>query len=138
MNVLHERILQSKIPAVLPIWDKIPTIFARIAENILIMDNTNHLVNFFKRIQADPRISATHIGIFAALNYYRYKNNCGPQFQAFSREIMRLAKISSSSTYHKCILELNEYGYLTYKPSFSKTVASSIHLAAEHNLIAEK
>lgn len=102
------------------------------------MDNTNYLVNFFKRIQADPRISITHIGIFSALNYYRYQHNFGSQFQAFSKEIMKLAKISSSSTYHRCILELNEYGYLTYKPSFSRILASSIHLIVEHNLTAEK
>lgn len=93
------------------------------------MDNTNHLFNFFKRIQADPRISATHIGIFSALIYYKEKHNFGPQFSAFSWEIMTLAKISSSSTYHKCILELNEYGHLSYKPSFNKRIASTIRLS---------
>ncbi|WP_205589855.1 hypothetical protein [Mucilaginibacter celer] len=39
---------------------------------------------------------------------------------------MKLAKISSCTTYHKCIRDLNAYGYLNYEPSFDRKVGSLI------------
>lgn len=88
----------------------------------------SQLSHFFNRIQADPRISVTHIGIYAALIRYRQQNGAENSFSVFARQIMQIAKISSSSTYHKCIRELYDYGYIGYEPSFNKTKGSRISL----------
>lgn len=92
------------------------------------MEALHQLSYFFNRIQADPRISITHIGIYAALIRYGEQIGADNSFSAFAIQIMIIAKISSSSTYHKCIRELHEYGYISYKPSFNKKKASVISL----------
>ena len=41
---------------------------------------------------------------------------------------MRVSKISAKATYHKCIKELNNYGYLRYEPSFNPIRGSLVYL----------
>jgi len=85
------------------------------------------LSNFFEAISQDGRISITHIGIYAALLQYRLINGFTNPIQVFSRQIMELAKISAPITYHRCIRELSDYGYIRYAPSFSKKEGSTIY-----------
>lgn len=90
------------------------------------MDGLDQLSDFFEAIEADGRISITHIGIYAALLQYRMQVGFINPIQVFSREIMSIAKISSAITYHKCVRDLSEYGYIRYEPSFSHTKGSRI------------
>jgi len=41
---------------------------------------------------------------------------------------MKVCKISSNATYHKCIKELNEFGYLRYSPSYNPYKGSLVYL----------
>jgi hypothetical protein len=91
------------------------------------MDKLRYLTDFFEAIGSDARISITHIGIYAALLQYRIENGFANPIQVFSYEIMTLAKLSSAITYHKCVRELSEYGYIRYEPSFNRTKGSKIY-----------
>lgn len=93
------------------------------------MERLNYLSDFFWAIQSDARISITHIGIYAALLQYRIENGWANPIQVFSHEIMNLAKLSSAITYHKCVRQLSEYGYIRYEPSFNRTKGSKIYFA---------
>jgi hypothetical protein len=44
------------------------------------------------------------------------------------REIMKVAHIGSVATYHKCLKELTEFGYLDYVPSYHPSFGSQIYL----------
>lgn len=92
------------------------------------MDGFCYLSNFFEAIESDARISITHIGVFAALLQYYTQNGSTNPIQAFSYDIMRIAKLSSAITYHKCIRDLSAYGYITYEPSFNRKKGSRIYL----------
>ncbi|WP_205966282.1 hypothetical protein [Parapedobacter sp. SGR-10] len=85
------------------------------------------LGDFFEAIQNDARISTTHIGIYAALLQYRLLHGFDNPIQVFSREIMHIAKVSSAMTYHRCIRELSEYGYIRYEPSYNRNKGSRIY-----------
>lgn len=90
------------------------------------VDETALIAGFFSAIREDCRISTTHIGIYVALvTYWRMQGAISPIY-AFSRDIMKIAKISAPGTYHKRIKELAEYGYITYEPSFDRTEGSMI------------
>ncbi len=91
------------------------------------METLNPLSHFFSAIENDFRISITHIGIYAALLQFRTNKGFINPIEAFSYEIMPIAKISASYTYHKCVRELSEYGYIRYEPSFKKTQGSKIY-----------
>lgn len=91
------------------------------------MDRLFYLSNFFEAIGNDARISITHIGIYAALLQYRMQNGFTNPIQVFSHEILSIAKLSSAITYHKCVRELSDYGYIRYEPSFNRTKGSKIY-----------
>lgn len=91
------------------------------------MEQLKPLSDFFAAIEQDGRISITHIGIYAALLEYRAKMGNSNPIVAFSYDIMKIAKISSAMTYHKCVKDLNAYGYIRYEPSFNKNRGSKIY-----------
>ncbi len=91
------------------------------------MDTLQPLSDFFIAIEKDPRISITHIGIYAALLQYWKEHKYINPVQVFSYEIMHIAKISASATYHKSIRDLSDYGYIKYEPSFKRTQGSKVY-----------
>ncbi|WP_121811393.1 hypothetical protein [Mucilaginibacter kameinonensis] len=92
------------------------------------------LLHFFEKAKFDPRISVTHGGLYAAIIYYWQSLDYPESFRVFAKELMKLAKISSCTTYHKCIRDLNAYGYLNYEPSFDRKVGSLISFPSiNHN-----
>jgi len=42
--------------------------------------------------------------------------------------VTEIAKISGLATYHKCMGDLNEFGYIEYKRSFNPAVSSLVYL----------
>jgi hypothetical protein len=87
----------------------------------------HQLTEFYSSIITDNRINARHISLYMALfecwNKNRFRN---PVFIT-RNTIMPLAKISGIATYHKCIKELHEYGYIEYIPSFHPRVQSRVY-----------
>ena len=106
---------------------------ARISEkeNHVLMEQINHLSNFFNAIAGDPRISITHIGIYAALLQCWKQRNFENPINVFSSEIMCIAKISASTTYHKIINNLSSYGYIKYEPSYKRNQGSKIFMITQ-------
>ncbi len=92
------------------------------------MEFLKPLSDFFSAIENDPRISITHIGIYAALLQYWSEHHYKNPVQVFSYEIILIAKLSSAITYHKCVKELSEYEYIKYEPSFNRKKGSRIYL----------
>ncbi|MCE7865198.1 MAG: transcriptional regulator [Bacteroidetes bacterium CHB5] len=92
------------------------------------MNYIRHLAGFFDKVSKDDRLGPLHVSMYVSLfqfwNASRFKNPI-----SISRsEVMRISKICSKATYHKCIKELNEFGYLKYKPSFNPIRGSLIYL----------
>jgi hypothetical protein len=93
-----------------------------------IMKSIPELIEFFLAIREDSRISPVHISLFMAIMQHWNDNDCKNPIRVFSHELMRLAKISGVATYHKAIRELDEYGYIEYKPSYNHHKGSFIHI----------
>lgn len=91
------------------------------------MEADNSLSVFFQRSRNDQRVGITHIGIFAALVQFAAASGFPNPVQAFSYDIMKIAKISALRTYCRCVKELSDYGYLIYVPSKKKNKPSSIY-----------
>ena len=92
------------------------------------MNYIRHLAGFFDRVATDERLNPTHISMYVSLfqfwNASRFKNPI-----SISRgELMRVSKISAKATYHKCMKELNDFGYSKYKPSYNPFKGSLVYL----------
>lgn len=92
------------------------------------MNYIKHLTGFFEKVANDRLLNPTHISLYISLfqfwNYNRFKNPI-----SISRdEVMRISKISSKATYHKCLKELHSRGYIKYEPSYNPFKGSHVFL----------
>jgi hypothetical protein len=92
------------------------------------MNYIKHLTGFFEKVAIDKTLNPTHVSLYIALfqfwNCNRFKNPI-----SISRdEIMRISKISSKATYHKCLKNLHSLGYINYQPSYNPFKGSHVIL----------
>lgn len=92
------------------------------------MNYIKHLTGFFEKVTGDKTLNPTHISLYIALfqfwNCNRFKNPI-----SISRdEVMRISKISSKATYHKCLKGLHTQGYIKYEPSYNPFKGSHVFL----------
>lgn len=80
-----------------------------------------------KRIGGDERLMATHVSLFTALFVFFQRNGFVSPFPVTRAGLMSCSRIASIATYHKCIKELNDFGYIRYHPSFSPRQQSQIY-----------
>lgn len=90
------------------------------------MNYIKHLTGFFEKVSNDRQLNPTHISLYMSLfqfwNYSRFKNPI-----SISRdEVMRISKISSKATYHKCLKALHSNGYIKYEPSYNPFKGSHV------------
>jgi hypothetical protein len=86
------------------------------------------LVDFFKAIETDPRVNSRHVSLYVSLLQFWVNKDRDGALELFSKEVMNICKISASSTYHKTIRELHEFGYINYNPSYNHFRPSCIIL----------
>lgn len=92
------------------------------------MNYIKHLTGFFEKVATDKTLNPTHVSLYMSLfqfwNCNRFKNPI-----SISRdEVMRISKISSKATYHKCLKNLHSLGYLNYEPSYNPFKGSHVYL----------
>ncbi|RZJ78124.1 MAG: hypothetical protein EOO20_28155 [Chryseobacterium sp.] len=83
------------------------------------MSSISPLSIFLSKAQEDEAISPVHISLFISiLQCWKNAEKINP-IPVTRRNLMRISKIRSISTYHKCIKDLSRSGYITYTPSFN-------------------
>lgn len=97
------------------------------------MNYIRHLTGFFDLVIADERLNPTHISLYVALFQYWNVNRFRNPISISRSEIMKISKISAKGTYHKCMKELHEYGYIRYNPSYNPFRGSLVHLVNFEN-----
>jgi len=86
------------------------------------------LMDFYKAICEDGRISPAHISLYMAL-LQRWNLSGGPNPLIVSREeVMKAAKIRARHTYNKSMRELHCYGYIKYQPSSHPFAGSTVYI----------
>lgn len=81
------------------------------------MNYIKHLTGFFDRVSDDWTLNPTHVSLYIALFQYWNTSRFQNPISLTRGEVMRISKISSKATYHKCIKDLNDKGYIKYEPS---------------------
>lgn len=92
------------------------------------MNYIKNLTAFFGKVAQEHTLDPTNISLYMALfqfwNFNRFKNPIN-----ISRdEVMRISKIHSRATYHKCIKELHSLGYFDYQPSYNPFEGSQVNM----------
>tara|TARA_R100000935_G_C2841513_1_gene171348 strand:+ start:10731 stop:11378 length:648 start_codon:yes stop_codon:yes gene_type:complete len=92
------------------------------------MNYITHLNAVFQQFSKDPSLNATHISLYMALfqswNIHRFKKT----FYIQREEIMRMGKIGSNPTYHRCLNKLHDQKYIQYQPSHNPYKGSRVRM----------
>ena len=92
------------------------------------MEQVKELTQFYSAIREDSRIGTTHISLYMAIfQLYNISGFVNP-VRANRALLMEMAKISGLATFHKCIKDLHEFGYVQYVASHYHKVTSSFFL----------
>ncbi|UFH36428.1 transcriptional regulator [Flavobacterium acetivorans] len=92
------------------------------------MNYIKHLTAYFEKVSTDFELNPSHVSLYMALfqlwNVNRFQNPI-----SISRdEVMRISKICSKATYHKCMKDIHNKGYIKYEPSYNPFRGSIVHL----------
>lgn len=87
-----------------------------------------HLTGFYTKAAHDRLIRATHISLYMALFQFWNCNRFRNPVSISRDEVMRMSKISSKATYHKCMKVLHAHGYIKYEPSYNYYKGSQVSL----------
>jgi hypothetical protein len=90
------------------------------------MEALKQLRYFREQSKKDKRIRPNHISLYMAFYWYYYQSNFQSPFTIYRKGLMELAAISSIATYHKCLKELVNYGYIHYEPSYDSHKGSQV------------
>ncbi len=92
------------------------------------MNYIKHLTGFFDRVVQDGNLNPTHISLYIGLFQYWNVNRFQNPISITRDEVMRISKICSKATYHKCMRDLNDKGYIKYEPSYNPFKGSMVVL----------
>jgi hypothetical protein len=83
-----------------------------------------------KLMSKDERLNATHISLFSGLFVQWQRGDFKSPFSITRKTLMAFSRIASIATYHKCIKELDEYGYIRYQPCYHPKLGSQVYWPA--------
>ena len=92
------------------------------------MNYIKHLTGFFDKVAKDKLLNPTHVSLYIALFQFWNINRFRNPISISRDEIMRISKISSLATYHRCLKLLDAHGYIKYEPSFNPYKGSHVFL----------
>ncbi|KGO82276.1 hypothetical protein IP98_00227 [Flavobacterium cauense R2A-7] len=92
------------------------------------MNYIKHLTAYFDRVVDDHSLNPTHISLYIALFQFWNLNRFQNPISITRDEVMRISKICSKATYHKCMRELHEKGYVIYEPSYNPFKGSMLQM----------
>jgi hypothetical protein len=92
-------------------------------------------MNYIKLLNAvygkffeDDRLNATHISLYMALFQEWNCSRFATDFYINRYDVMRASKISSKTSYHRCLKELDSWGYIKYLPSHNPYKSSKVKM----------
>jgi hypothetical protein len=88
-----------------------------------------------RHMSKDERLNATHVSLFTGLFVHWQRSGFVSPFAITRKTLMAYSKIASIATYHKCIRELDAYGYISYDPSYHPKLGSQVYWPDDRQIL---
>jgi hypothetical protein len=92
------------------------------------MNYIKQLSTVIEKFSEDDRLNTAHVSLYLALfqlwNLNRFKN----PISINRAEVMKISKIGSKGTYHRCLNDFNNWSYLKYEPSHNPLKGSIVYM----------
>ena len=86
------------------------------------------LTSAIEKISKETELNPSHVSLYLALFHHWNINRFVNPISINRSEMMNVSKIGSKSTYHKCLKELHEKGFIVYHPSYNPLKGSLIDM----------
>jgi hypothetical protein len=86
------------------------------------------LSHFYAFVVQEATIGSSHISLYMALYQLWSCNKLATPILVRRKEVMKLAKIGSPATYHRCLKQLIEVGCIKYEPFPNPALKSKLYL----------
>lgn len=80
-------------------------------------------------LSSDNRITVFHIALVHAILYHVKEQQFKNTITISRKTLMQFSHIGSCMTYHKCMRELQLFGYITYCPSYHPEKGSTVQFS---------
>ena len=88
--------------------------------------NLKKWMKLFDRIGKDSRINVWHWALLMAIMRLAYLQKENKVIRVSRSKLMALSHIATPPTYHKYFKELQDFGYITYVPSYHPDFRSTV------------
>lgn len=97
------------------------------------MNQTNittedQIINHLSIYMDDPQLNVWHLALLAAILSLGHRQGERQRIKVSRRKLMLLSHINTLPTYHKYFKQLQELGYIKYKPSYHPGYRSEVEL----------
>ena len=86
------------------------------------------LLQLQRKLADDCRLSTWHNSLYLSALFLWQEHGASNVVRISRKELMSASKIFSATTYHKCIRELCEFGYIKYTPTYNSYAGSTIEI----------
>lgn len=86
------------------------------------------MLDYFKVIENDGRLSVWHVALLTAVLIMALQQGRLSGIKVSRSKIMAKSHVNTLPTYHKYFKELQELGYICYRPSYHPGVRSELDL----------
>ena len=88
----------------------------------------DELLLYLGQLEKDERLSVWHFALLTAILYLGYRQGQKKVIKVSRSRIMTLSHVNTLPTYHKYFKELQEMGYIRYRPSYHPGYRSEVEL----------
>jgi hypothetical protein len=95
------------------------------------MQNNMRLKKLYKYLsilEEDHRLNVWHFALLSAIFFLAYKQRQTKIIKVSRSKIMSLSHVSTLPTYHKYFKELQQMGYINYRPSYHPGYRSEVEI----------
>lgn len=91
----------------------------------------NEIPDFLRTIEQDSRLNVWHLAILLAVAVLALSQGRYSRIKVSRNTIMEKSHINTVPTYHKYFKDLQDMGYVHYRPSYHPGVRSEIDLVKQ-------
>lgn len=88
----------------------------------------NELLDYLAVFENDSRLNVWHFALLSAILYLGYRQGQDRIIYVSRSRIMALSHIHTLPTYHKYFKQLQEMGYIIYRPSYHPGYRSEVEI----------
>jgi len=84
--------------------------------------------SFLLAVSKDNRLTVWHMAALFGIIQLSAGNDIKAPIYISRKKVMELSHINNFVTYHKCIKELQQLGYIEYFPSYHPAIGSKVYI----------